>query len=218
MNQNFYQILNVSPNATARQIKKAYVKLIKQFHPDKNPKDPESGERTKSINEAYAVLKDRQRRLEYDRTRNGSRTTAETADNIFQEGEQPFFNYLHSVMYFKKNPRALKNFALHAFKRGNFPLAGSLLEQAIRHSPEDRELYEGLSWCLFRQGSYDRCVQVIEKLLALDPKNLDAWFNLAWLQEDKGDTAGALKTLRRAQAYYPDLPEIQGRIAAIEQG
>jgi curved DNA-binding protein CbpA len=216
MNKDYYSTLNVSPNATQQQIKKAYVKLVKQFHPDRNPKDPESDERTKSINEAYDVLKDSRQRLQYDRMRQGWSTSDGAANENLEDGGQPFSGHLHAMMYFKKNPRALKNVALHAFHRGDFSLAGSLLERAIRISPEDHELYEGLSWCLFQQGSYNRCARVLEKLLALEPKNLDAWFNLAWLKENGGDPAGALKSLLRAQAFFPDLPELMSRIAELE--
>lgn len=215
MDKDYYKILNVPPAASQEQIKRAYIKLVKQFHPDRNPKDPKSDERTKSINEAYAVLKDRQQRRLYDRMR--GRMPDRAAPNDYDASDLPFFNHLHALMRFKKNPRALKNVALHAFNRGDYSLAGSLLEQGIRISPEDHELYMGLSWCLFHQDHYDRCARILEKLLSLNPKNSDAWFNLAWLQEMDGDLPGALKSLQAAQVHFPNLPEIKSRIADIEQ-
>lgn len=217
MDKDYYQILNVPAAASQKQIKRAYVKLVKQFHPDRNPKDPLSDERTKSINEAYAVLKDRQLRCRYDRMREQGRIPDGAETNNSDAGEQPFFHHLHSMMYFKKNPRALKNFALNAFNRGNYSLAGSLLERGIKISPGDHELYMGLSWCLFHQGLYDRCARVLEKLLTLNPKNVDAWFNLSWLQEMDGDLPGALKSLKTAWVHFPDMAELKERIADIEQ-
>lgn len=217
MDIDYYQVLDVPSNATREQIKKAYVKLVKQYHPDRNPRDPLSDERTKSINEAYAVLKDRQRRRRYDRMRKTSRPHGAGAVDDHGGGHSPFQDHLHALMRFKKNPRALKNFALHAFDRGDYALAGSLLERGIRILPGDRELYMGLSWCLFHQGRYDRCAGVLEKLLSLDPKNADAWFNLVWLQEKAGDFSGALRSLRMAHAHLPDLLELESRIAEIEQ-
>jgi tetratricopeptide (TPR) repeat protein len=216
MDKDYYKILNVPPDASQQRIKKAYVKLVKQFHPDRNPKDPKSDERTKSINEAYAVLKDRQRRRRYDRMRGQGRMPDGAAPNDYDAGDLPFFNHLHTLMRFKKNPRALKNFAFHAFNRGDYSLAGSLLERGIRISPEDHELYMGLSWCLFQQKRFDRCARVLEKLLSLNPENSDAWFNLAWLQEMDGNLPGALKSLQAAQAHFPNLPELKSRIADIK--
>jgi curved DNA-binding protein CbpA len=208
MDKDYYQILNISCTASQQEIKKAYLKLVKRFHPDRNPKDPESDEQTKSINEAYAVLRDRQKRRRYDRL-HGPHNSGTV--------EEPFFQHLHAMMFFKKNQRALKNYVHHAFNRGNYSLAGSLLEQGIRLSPEDHELYMGLSWCLFHQGHYDRCARVLEKSLALNPKNVDAWFNLAWLQENGGDLSGALRSMRRAAEYFPDLSELKNRIAELER-
>jgi curved DNA-binding protein CbpA len=217
MEKDYYQILNVPPSASQQQIKKAYVALVKRFHPDTNPEDPGSGERTKSINEAYGVLKDRRRRRQYDRMRERGRIPDGAAPNDVDADEQPFFQHLHTMMYFKKNPRALKNVALHAFNRGDYALAESLLERGIKISPDDHELYMGLSWCLYYQGRYDRCARVLDKVLALDPKNTDAWFNRAWLQENDGDLAGALKTLKTAQGHFPHMAELKSRIADIDR-
>jgi curved DNA-binding protein CbpA len=217
MDKDYYKILNVPPAASQEQIKRAYVKLIKQFHPDRNPKDPKSDERTKSINEAYGVLKDRQQRHQYDRMREQGPMRDRAAVNDCAADGEPFLGHLHAMMHLKKNPRALKNVALNAFQRGDYSLAGSLLERGIRLSPEDQDLHIGLSWCLFHQGRYDRCARVLEELLSINPENVDAWFNLAWLHEINGDLSGALKSLRAAQAHLPGLPELESRIAEIEQ-
>ncbi len=64
--KDYYSILGVSRNATNDEIKKAYRKLARLYHPDRNP-DPEAGEKFKEINEAYHVLSDEEKRAEYDR-------------------------------------------------------------------------------------------------------------------------------------------------------
>lgn len=217
MEKDYYQTLNVPPDASRQQIKKAYVKLVKQFHPDRNPKDPVSAERTKLINEAYAVLKDRQQRLKYDsmRARGGMPDSAVSYDH--DAGEHPFFHHMHIMMQYKKNPQALKNLALHAFHRGQYAYARSLLERGIMLNSDDHEFYMGLSWCLFHQGHYKRCARVLEKLLVLNPKELDAWINLAWLQEAEGDLSGAVKTLQTAQSHFPNQPKLKSRISEIER-
>ena len=65
-NTDYYKILNLNRSSTKEEIKKAYRKLALQYHPDHNPMDEEAGEKSKQINEAYAVLGDSERRRVYD--------------------------------------------------------------------------------------------------------------------------------------------------------
>lgn len=67
--KDYYQILGVGQNAGPKQIKEAYREQAFKYHPDRNKGNPESIEKMKTVNEAYAVLSDPQKRLEYDALR-----------------------------------------------------------------------------------------------------------------------------------------------------
>ena len=64
--KNYYDILGVQRNATPDQIKSAYRKLAKQYHPDFHPDDKTCAEKFKEINEANEVLSDENKRKQYD--------------------------------------------------------------------------------------------------------------------------------------------------------
>ncbi len=64
--QDYYKVLGVDKTATEAQIKKAYRKLARQYHPDMNKGDKNAEEHFKHVNEAYEVLSDPERRRKYD--------------------------------------------------------------------------------------------------------------------------------------------------------
>ncbi len=66
MAQNYYEILGVDKNASADEIKSAYRKLAKKYHPDLNKDNPDAATKFKEINEAYEVLGDQTKRANYD--------------------------------------------------------------------------------------------------------------------------------------------------------
>lgn len=65
--RDYYEVLGVSRNASVDEIKKAYRKLARQYHPDANPDDPQAEAKFKEISEAYVVLCDSEKRANYDR-------------------------------------------------------------------------------------------------------------------------------------------------------
>src|SRR5688572_17618048 len=64
---DYYKILEVDKNASVEDIKKAYRKLARKFHPDLNPNDDQAKKKFQQINEANEVLSDPEKRKKYDK-------------------------------------------------------------------------------------------------------------------------------------------------------
>jgi molecular chaperone DnaJ len=64
--RDFYEVLGVSKDCSDADLKKAYRKLAKQYHPDMNPDDKNAEQKFKEVNEAYSVLSDPEKRSRYD--------------------------------------------------------------------------------------------------------------------------------------------------------
>jgi len=91
--QNYYQLLHLSQDATQEQVKAAYRRLAKKYHPDVNPDDPQAQEHFKRIAEAYRVLSDPQLRWRYDNP---------------QQAAQKDFEHVWQNTYFHKKAKYYK--------------------------------------------------------------------------------------------------------------
>ena len=108
MNQkDYYQVLEIEKSAGPQQVKEAYRRLAFQYHPDRNKSDPNSVERMKEINEAYAVLSDQEKRSRYDGLR---REYGSQAYDHFRESysEQDIFQGLRHRPGLRRNGQGLR--------------------------------------------------------------------------------------------------------------
>ena len=101
-----YKTLGVKKDASEEEIKKVYRKLAKECHPDTNPGDKDREKRFKEISEAYAILSDKEKRNEYDKSQNMNTFTF--SDMNFSSYED-IFNSYGNVFYGGKYNDIMKN-------------------------------------------------------------------------------------------------------------
>lgn len=77
--KDYYKILGVSKNSSAKDIKKSYYELAKQYHPDTNKNDPNASKKFQEVSEAYEILSDETKRQEYD-------TYGKTTEQMHRDG------------------------------------------------------------------------------------------------------------------------------------
>lgn len=101
---DYYEILGVPRDVSDEDLKKAYRKLVRQYHPDRNPGDRTAEEKIREINAAYEVVGDPDKRRAYDRLRFGDEIRDEAPDlgvileqmehKLFDEGRKELFALL----------------------------------------------------------------------------------------------------------------------------
>jgi curved DNA-binding protein CbpA len=146
--QDYYQILQVSKNASIEDIKASFRRLARQYHPDVNPNNPKAAETFKEITQAYEVLSDNNKRRRYDRTAQPS-NSYRSKPNSQNLGAQDF--------YFKGIKQSLEK---------NYRGAIENYTQAIKLNSDYLEAYLKRCEALYKlgddKGVLDDCSQVLK--------------------------------------------------------
>jgi curved DNA-binding protein CbpA len=116
--KDYYQILEITPEASEDEIRKSYRRLAMQYHPDRNPDKPDAEENFKEIAEAYGVLTDSVKRRQYDATRKmGGRRTANGQNGGFDYSQEDILRDLFQDPRFQQMFQGLlKEFARKGFR------------------------------------------------------------------------------------------------------
>ncbi|MDD4331340.1 MAG: molecular chaperone DnaJ, partial [Methanosarcinaceae archaeon] len=96
--RDYYDILGVSKDASAEEIKKKYRKLALKYHPDRNH-DPEAEDKFKEISEAYAILSDSEKRAQYDRFGHAGIDGQYSAEDIFRGADFGGFGDIFDMFF-----------------------------------------------------------------------------------------------------------------------
>jgi curved DNA-binding protein CbpA len=177
---DYYRVLHVSRQATLLEIKKAFRRLARQFHPDLNPNDRAAAAYFQQISAAYGVLGDRQRRAKYDDQLSPDADaqavkTAQSAQLAYQRGGE-------------------------LLARRDYPSAIAAFDQAILLNPESIEAYLGRCKANEELKNDRAILDDCYKLLQIDPQLALAYYHQGRARFRLGYSQGAVEAYTHAIA------------------
>ncbi len=195
---NPYEILELQSGATSEEVRAAYHRLAKQWHPDRFPSGPEKEEaeaRFRRLSEAFNMLKDVARKSEPVPVRVDPPPPADRPVETPTASPDPK----------GKGPEDWFRDAVHAREGGDSDRALALTQYALRLDAGKADFHLLLADLLEERGGDRRpIVKALETVLQLDPKHVDAMVRLSQHYRELGMQARAEGILKRAKTLSPD--------------
>ncbi|XP_057725778.1 chaperone protein dnaJ 1, mitochondrial isoform X1 [Arachis stenosperma] len=141
--QDYYQVLGISENATQDEIKKAFLLLAKKYHPDANKNNPSAKRKFQDIREAYETLRDSKKRAQYDKMKMQSRGS----QNIEYDDHNDDF-----AERFQNAKERFQNGFHHEFSSSFHTVFSELFEEEITHSSSSIEVELSLTFSEAARG------------------------------------------------------------------
>lgn len=217
--QDHYEVLGVARTASPRELKHAYFRLAKGYHPDRHF-DPAMADLKTTletlfdhIHKAYETLSSPEKRAAYDREL--SSQAAKSGGFVERHAEEYVENYA------EKAARAAEQFrsGMHDFKRGNYWSAVELFTWATRLDPLKAPyfFYHGLCLVNIPRRRHE-AEESLQKAIELDPTKAEYHIELSNLYLKSGVKTKSLLVLNNALKHLPDSPRISDAIAAAGEG
>ena len=209
--QNHYERLGVATESTGAQIKAAYLRLAKEYHPDRLIQDGGSGIKTKAdelfsmVADAYQTLTDDAKRKKYD---------DEVLRGIKDDATDEANAILNAEHQFLKGERLLK--------AGNIQKAFEAFAAAIELYPKESEYQACYGWTMFKlnhPANTAKCNEgekILKNALSMNARNDKAHLFLGQIAKIKGDLDGARKQFEKALEIQPDNIEAQRELRVMD--
>lgn len=223
--RDHYHVLGVTVTSTAQQIKHAYFRLAKSYHPDRHFDPAMADMKSKlealfdRIHKAYTILSDQVRRAEYDAAaaKKAAQPQRPAASDDFVEhrGEDYQEHYKENAV------RASEQFnsGMREFKTGNYWGAVESFTWATRLDPIKAPYfyYQGLCLMNIPRRKHE-AEESLQKAIEIDPTRIEYHIELSNLYLKSGLKTKALGVLNNALNHHPDSPRINDAIAAAGEG
>lgn len=181
--KNYYEILQIPRNASNNQIKTAFRRLARQYHPDYNPNDPEAVTKFREIEQAYRVLSDKDKRKDYDRSLSPEIPTFDrSAEDFYQQG-------------------------WHYAQEKNYQLAIAFYQQAIAINPRFWQAYLQRAEVYYHNQQDRQVLSDCRQVLQLKPDCSQAYYYLGLSRQRLGYTQSSLEAYGKAIAIDQNNPQ-----------
>jgi curved DNA-binding protein CbpA len=193
---DYYEVLGIKKEASAAEVRQAYLRLVRDRHPDRfqDPAEKEKAqELLKSVTEAFNTLSNDKKRQEYDKESAKPKVTvpAEIAAAAHARG------------------------VAHLQKR-EFHEAVTLLRTAVENAPEVARYHADLGRTLSNNPNWVReAVDELDKAIKLEPKNPGFYMELARILAGQGLKLRALRAAENALRLVPTNPTVQQFVAEL---
>jgi len=165
--QRYYELLGISSGATAEEVKEAYHRLARQFHPDLNPGDAAAEEKFKAIGEAYEALSE-----------------------VVEQNQEP------TVARAKPERGSAEDFCDRGVKKarsGNYKGAIQEYTQAIQVDPDNAQAYCQRGLAFYKLRAYKEAFADYSQALRLDPQLAEAYYHRGTARRKLGYSQGAIQ-------------------------
>ena len=163
--KNYYEILEISNNASQETIERVYKLLAKKYHPDLNPENPEAAaEKFKEISEAYEILSDSEKREKYNRELEEERKQIEYQNQvelqrkIQKEMQSNVNNY---DVNFKNN---IKRKEVHYEPQSDYTVNELLQDKQVHLNKEQEEYYRNLQEYQMKKAYNDAYIEALKSM------------------------------------------------------
>jgi curved DNA-binding protein CbpA len=229
--QNYYEILGVSRDATSEEIKKAYHRLARQYHPDVNPDDERAAERFKQVNQAYQVLFDPMQRSLYDRQLGkpgigiNINTQSLTAEEYYQRGYEKSQkgDYRGAIADYNEaleiNPNLAEVYCYRGFanyKLGDERASSKDYTRALELNPNLAEVYYYRGLSRIKLGYIQAAIEDYTQALEKKPDFASVYYQRGLAYAEIEDRENAIADLEKAAQLFHDRGDRSSSQMAME--